>query len=264
MSDRESLGYLDINRGAWTRKNAEYTDARASDSWSKPDITWGMWSVAESEVGVLPDLAGRDVIELGCGTAYFGAWLKRHGARRVVGVDITPAQLASARRVNEETGLGLELIEANAESVPLPAASFDLAVSEYGASIWCDPYLWIPEAARLLRPGGELVFLQNSVLSMLCMPASGPVLDRLQRPQRGIHRWDWPDDDPPEIEFHIGHGDLIQLLRRAGFEILDLVELFAPAGAEDPAYYDFIPTEWASRWPPEEIWRVRKLVPSNG
>ena len=58
----------------------------------------------------------------------------------------------------------MELIEANAEDVPLPDASFDLAISEYGASIWCDPYKWIPEAARLLRPGGELIFLRNSTL----------------------------------------------------------------------------------------------------
>jgi SAM-dependent methyltransferase len=258
MKAGEAPDHLDVNRSAWTKKNADYTDARASKSWSEPEISWGIWSVPESEAGVLPELTGRDVIELGCGTAYFGAWLKRHGARRVVGVDITPAQLATARRLSEETGLGLELIEANAESVPLPDASFDLAVSEYGASIWCDPYLWIPEAARLLRPGGELVFLQNSVLSMLCMPDAGKVGDRLQRPQLGMHRMEWTDDDPG-IEFHLGHGDLVRLLRRTGFEILDLVELFAPADGIDHDYYDYIPTEWARQWPPEEIWRVRKV-----
>jgi SAM-dependent methyltransferase len=262
MRAGEAADYLGINRGAWTRKNAEYTDERASKAWSQPEITWGIWSVPESEVGALPDLAGLDVIELGCGTAYFGAWLKRRGARRVVGVDVTPAQLKSARRVNEETGLGLEFIEANAESVPLPDASFDLAVSEYGASIWCDPYLWIPEAARLLRPGGELVFLQNSPLSMLCMPETGPVEERLLRPQLGMHRLEWTDDDPG-VEFHLGHGDLVRLLRRSGFEIVDLVELFAPADGVDHAYYDYVPTEWARRWPPEEVWRARKLVPSN-
>jgi SAM-dependent methyltransferase len=258
MKAGEAPDYLDLNRAVWTRNNAAYTDARASKSWGETEITWGIWSVPEAGVGVLPELTDRDVIELGCGTAYFGSWLKRHGARRVVGVDLTPAQLATARRLNDETGLGLELIEANAESVPLPDASFDLAVSEYGASIWCDPNLWIPEAARLLRPGGELVFLQNSVLSMLCMPDTGKVGDRLQRPQLGMHRLEWTDDDPG-IEFHLGHGDLVRLLRRTGFEILDLVELFAPADGSDHDYYDYIPTEWARQWPPEEIWRVRKL-----
>ena len=114
-----------------------------------------------------PDVDGKDVVELGCGTAYFGAWLARRGAR-VVGVDVTPAQLETARRMEEEFGLGLRFVEANAEDMPLPDESFDLVLSEYGASIWCDPYKWIPEAARLLRDGGELVFLRNSTLAMLC------------------------------------------------------------------------------------------------
>jgi SAM-dependent methyltransferase len=257
VSSAQPPEYLSVNRAAWAQKNAEYTDARARPNWDQPEITWGIWSIPESSLGVLPDIAGRDIIELGCGTAYFGAWLKRAGARRVVGIDITPAQLASARRVNEETGLGLEFIEGNAESVPLPDASFDLAVSEYGASIWCDPYLWLPEAARLLRPGGELVFLQNTPLSMLCMPDVGKIEERLLRPQLGMHRLEWKDDDPG-IEFHLGHGELLRLLRRTGFEILDLVELFAPATAGDAGYDDYVPTEWAQRWPPEEIWRVRK------
>ena len=259
MSSGEAPDYLDINRKAWTRRNAEHTDARAHHNWAEAEITWGTWSNPESAVGALPEIAGRDVIDLGCGTAYFSAWLKRRGARRVVGVDVTPAQLDTARRLNEETGLGLELVEANAESVPLPDASFDLAISEYGASIWCDPHLWIPEAARLLRPGGELVFLQNTPLSVLCLPDTGPIEERLVRPQLGMGRFEWTDDDPG-VEFHLGHGDLVRLLRRSGFEILDLVELFAPASAGDPLYYDYVPTEWASRWPAEEIWRVRKAA----
>ena len=216
-----------------------------------------MWSNPESEVRALPPLGGKDVIELGCGTAYFSAWIKRAGARRVVGVDVTPAQLATARRLDVEYGVGLELIEANAEQVPLPDASFDLAISEYGASIWCDPFKWIPEAHRLLRPGGDLVFLGNSVLSILCIPDTGPVEERLLRPQRGIHRFEWTDDDPG-VEFHLGHGDMFRLLRDTGFEVLDLIELFAREEATDHPYYDHVSASWAKRWPSEEIWRARK------
>jgi ubiquinone/menaquinone biosynthesis C-methylase UbiE len=90
-----------------------------------------MFGPSDSELGVLRDVAGKDVIELGCGTAYFGAWLARRGAR-VTGIDLTPAQLETARRMSEETGIAMELLEANAEDVPLPDASFDLAISEYG------------------------------------------------------------------------------------------------------------------------------------
>jgi SAM-dependent methyltransferase len=240
---------------AWTRANAEYTDERAARAWAQDEIEWGIWSVPESEVRALPAVTGKDVIELGCGTAYFGAWLKKAGAARVVGVDPTPAQLETARRCNEEFGLGLELIEAFGEEVPLPDASFDVAVSEYGASIWADPYKWIPEAARLLRDRGELVFLCNSTLVILCSPDDDvPATDTLQRPQFGMFRFQWPDSG---VEYHLSHSDWIRLLRANGFEILDLIEIQAPGGAESHQRYDFVSADWAQKWPSEEIWRVR-------
>src|SRR5690348_12974885 len=212
------------NIEAWTRANADHTDARAEEAWARDEIDWGVFRVLESELQALPDVAGKDVVELGCGTAYFGAWLKKAGAARVVGVDPTPAQLETARRCNEKFGLGLELVEAFGEDVPLPDASFDLAISEYGASIWADPYRWIPEASRLLRPGGQLVFLVNGTILMLCMPDEDNVAatDRMVRGYFGMHRFEWPNDDPPSVEFHLGYGDWIRLLRTNGFEVEDL------------------------------------------
>ena len=255
--DAEMPDYLRVNRDAWTKSNARYTDGRAEEAWAQAEIAWGVWQTPESAVKVLPGLRGRDVVELGCGTAYVGAWLKRRGARRVVGVDITPAQLATAQRLNRKSAMGLELIEANAEVVPLRDEVFDLVISEYGASMWCDPDKWIPEAARLLRRGGELAFLRNSTLSMLCMPDAGKVQETLQRPQRGMNRLEWTEDDPG-IEFHPSAGDLIRLLRANGFDIVDLVELYAPEGAKDHAEYSYVTAAWARRWPSEEIWRARK------
>jgi ubiquinone/menaquinone biosynthesis C-methylase UbiE len=259
MPEEALPDYAVRNRASWTAANAQYTAGRARESWGKDQISWGVWKVPEDEVRVLPDVRGLDVIELGCGTAYFGAWLKKRGARRVVGVDITPAQLATAREMNAEFGLGLEFIEANAEDVPLPDASFDIAFSEYGASIWCDPYLWIPEAARLLRPGGELVFMRNSTLQMLCSPADDVVGERLVRPQKGIRRFDWEDEDTgPSTDFHISASEQFKLLRDTGFELLDFRELYAPDDAVDHPYYKWTPVSWAKQWPAEEIWRARK------
>jgi SAM-dependent methyltransferase len=246
---------------AWTRANAEYTDARAEQAWGE-EINWGIWHVPESELCALPDVTGKDVVELGCGTAYFGAWLKRAGAARVVGVDPTPAQLETARRCsNERFGLGLEFVEAYGEDVPLPDATFDLAVSEYGASIWADPYRWIPEAARLLRPGGELVFLRNSTLAILCSPDEDvPAAETLQRPQFGMYRFQWPDSG---VEYHLSHGEWIRLLCANGFEILDLIEIQAPADAETHQRYDYVSADWARKWPAEEIWRARLHDPAS-
>ena len=248
--------YVAVNREGWTQANAEYTDRQAEGAWAQEETTWGKWSIPERDLRVLPDLAGKEVVELGCGTGYFGAWLKRAGAQRVVGVDVTPAQLETARRMNEQHGLGLEFVEANAEETGLPADSFDFAFSEYGASIWCDPAKWIPEAARLLRTEGELVFLRGSTLQILCSPDTGPVVEQLVRPQQGLYKLEWYDDEPG-VEFHPPVSEMHRILRESGFELLDFRELYAPENARDHEYYDTVPAAWAKRWPDEEIWRLR-------
>jgi SAM-dependent methyltransferase len=249
--------YVRQNQELWTRSNEQYTDASARDAWAKEAITWGVFGVPESEVRAFGEVDGKDAVELGCGTAYMSAQLARLGAR-VVGVDPTPAQLATARRMQAEFGLEFPLVEATGEEVPLPDASFDLVHSEYGASIWADPYKWIPESARLLRPGGELVFLLNSVLAMLCTPDVGMVEERLLRPQFGMYRFEWPEEEGGGIEFHVSHGGWIRVLRSNGFEVLELIELQAPADAVDHPYYDYVSADWARKWPAEEIWRARK------
>ena len=243
------------NREVWTQENAEYTGPKALDAWRQEEIRWGVFQVPESDVGALPDLAGKDVVELGCGTAYFSAWLARRGAHPV-GVDLTPAQLETARRCQQELGIEFPLVEASAEDVPLPDASFDLALSEYGASIWCEPERWIAEAARLLRPGGELVFLVNSTLAILCSPDDGKVLEQLQRPQFGMYRFEWLPEK--EVNFYIPHGEWIRVLTEHDFEIVALHELQAPADAKDHPRYELVSAEWARKWPSEDIWRARK------
>jgi SAM-dependent methyltransferase len=247
----DSSDSVAANVASWTKANAEYTDPAARRHWDSPEIFWGVFSIPESHVGVIGDVDGLDVVELGCGTAYFSAWLAKRGARPV-GVDPTPAQLATARRMMVETGIEFPLVEAAAESVPLPDASFDLALSEYGASLWADPARWLAEASRLLRRGGRLVFLTNSVLVYLTAPDVGVVTEQLQRPQFGMGRIRWPGEEG--IEYHLAHGDWIGLLREHGFEIEALHELRPHDEAVSPSYYDFVTVEWARKWPAEEIW----------
>jgi 2-polyprenyl-3-methyl-5-hydroxy-6-metoxy-1,4-benzoquinol methylase len=78
------------NRELWTQANSEYADEHAYRAWAAEDITWGIFNVPEQQPGVLGDVRGLDVVELGCGTAYLSAWLARRGARPA-GVDVTPA-----------------------------------------------------------------------------------------------------------------------------------------------------------------------------
>ena len=242
------------NVRAWTQANAEYTDAQASAAWAQEEITWGVWEIPESELRVLGDVSGLHVVELGCGTAYFSAWLARRGAR-VVGVDPTPAQLATARRMQSEHALEFPLVEAFGEEVPLADASFDLVLSEHGAATWADPYRWIPEAARLLRPGGHLIFLHGAPLATICSPDTGPISSELQRPYFGLHRLTWGDEEG--VEFQVTHGEWVAVLRRNGFALERLLELQAPPDATPHEFYSADP-EWGRKWPKEEIWVARK------
>jgi SAM-dependent methyltransferase len=248
------------NRAYWDEQARDY-EAAGERNWASDEPVWGIWRIPESQVGMFPDdLDGLDTIELGCGTGYVSAWLARRGARPV-GIDNSEAQLATARRLQRAHSLEFPLLHGNAEQVPYPDESFDLAISEYGASIWCDPYLWIPEAARLLRPGGRLIFLVNAPLVVVCWPEDPelPVSDRLMRPYFGMHRLEWPGD--PSVEFHLPHGEMIDLLARTGFQVERLVELRPPDGST--TRYTLISLDWAQRWPGEEVWMARKTNSSH-
>jgi SAM-dependent methyltransferase len=194
-------------------------------------------------------------LEVGCGTGYVSAWLARAGASPV-GLDNSARQLASAAMFQDEFELTFPLIHGVAERLPFRDEAFDLVISEYGAAIWSDPYTWISEAVRVLRPGGELIFLGNSVLFMLVAPELDgvPAESTLLRPQFDMHRFGWPDED--SVEFHISHGDMLRLLRANGLEVLDLVEIQAPDGAPEVRFN--VPRSWARQWPAEEVWRARK------
>jgi SAM-dependent methyltransferase len=243
------------NRAHWDVLARQYVKA-GERAWAQAEPTWGIWKVPEAELQVFSEpLSGKDAIELGCGTAYISAWLSRRGAR-VVGIDSSEAQLETARRLQRQYGLDFALMHCDAEAIAYPDASFDLAISEYGACLWADPQRWVPEAARLLRPGGQLVFLTNSFLMALCMPPQedAAATERLRRPAFGMYRVEWPGT--LSVEFHLSHGDWIRLLRRSGFEVEDLIEVRPALGTTSP--YPFVTIEWARKWPCEEVWKARK------
>ena len=87
-----------------------------------------------------------------------------------------------------------------------------------------------------------------------CAPPSRPTAATTDR-STVISRW---RADGGGIAFHLGHGDWLRLLRGSGFEVLDLLELQAPPGAQAHPYYDAVPVAWARRWPAEEVWKLRR------
>jgi SAM-dependent methyltransferase len=246
--------YLDRNTAAWNRW-APYYAAAGRRAWQEPEPRWGMWGVLESDLGLLEYCEpGMNAVDLGCGTGAVCAWLARAGLNPV-GVDISSRQLDNARLFQREFDLSFRLEPANAESLPYEDASFDFAMSEYGASTWCDPYRWLPEAARLLVRGGLLVFLVTAPLVMACTGSTGGGAgERLERPYFDMHRFEFESDGA--VEFHLGHGDWFRVLTENGFAVENLVEIRPDANAA--ARYNFVSNAWARNWPSEDVWIARR------
>ena len=217
---------------------------------------WSLFSIPNSELDVLPKaLAGLDVVELGAGGAQFSLGLAREGAK-CTAVDFSPEQLVHAERLIESVTVqdgarpDVTLVNADVEDTKLPAASFDIAVSDYGASMFADPRRWVPEAARLLRSGGRLAFSSITPIHELCWPDRGVMTNELVKPYFGMHRVDW---DGASL-FNLTYGEWIRLFRSSGFTIVDMVETQPRAGVTETTYRSANQVEWARQWPAEMIW----------
>jgi SAM-dependent methyltransferase len=236
-------------------RNREHWDADAADYQRRnaghiaAGEAWGVWQVPESQLGILGDVAGLDVLENGCGAAQWGRALARRGAR-VTGIDLSERQLRFAR----EAGADFPLVHGSAEALPFPDASFDVVFADHGAFTFADPYRTIPEAARVLRPAGLLAFSHSSPIDAICWDeAADAMTARLQRPYFGLHREDWTE----YVTFNLPYGEWVALFRANGLRVEDLVELRPSADAVS-SYRDDADREWARRWPMDEVWKLRK------
>jgi SAM-dependent methyltransferase len=257
-SSRELPHHVVENRRHWDADAPKWV-AAGERAWAQDEPTWGIWGVPNAELSLLPErMDGERAIELGCGTGYVASWMRRRGAS-VYAIDNSAQQLATARRLAGEHGVDdIEWVHGNAERVDQPDGSFDFAISEYGAAIWCDPHVWIREAHRLLRPGGRLVFLGSHPLAMVCLAADGasPVGLRLERDYFGLGRLDWTDaaEDPGGIEFNMEISSWIRLFLDVGFDIAAFHEIQAPSSADGTQFW--VPASWAKRFPAEQAWEL--------
>jgi len=252
--DPEPDDHTARNRAFWD----DYADTYQADHGPQLAVhgaAWGVWQIPESELHILGDVPGLDVLELGCGAAQWSIELARRGAR-VVGLDLSQRQLDHASRLIEAAGVEVSLIHASAEAVPLPDASQDVIFCDHGAMVFADPHATVPEAARLLRDGGVLAFSMHTPIAEISWPADvdGPV-ERLANDYFGMHRVDL--GDAGHAEFQLPYGEWIRLFARHGLVVEDLVEL-QPAVDATSTYYDEATREWARRWPLEHIWKVRR------
>jgi SAM-dependent methyltransferase len=246
----------DVNRRYWDEQSAAYQAEHRESIGGGLAEAWGVWRRPEAELGVLGDVGGRDVLELGCGAAQWSIALAGRGAR-VTGLDQSEQQLRHAREAAQAAGVELALLQASAEAVPSPDASFDVVFCDHGAIGWADPLLLIPEAARLLRPGGLLAWCWGTPLLEACWPldAQSPGT-KLVRDIFGMHRF--VDATDGTVLFMLPHSETVAALTRAGLVVESLLELRPPPDATSTYRPEPEQLDWARRWPMEEIWRARK------
>ena len=245
--------YAARNRAHWDAASARYQAEQGRQLRDSGGLAWGVWQIPEAELRILGDVAGRTTLELGCGAAQWSIGLARVGAV-AIGVDLSEEQLKAAWVAAREAGVTIRLLHASAEAVPLPDACVDIVFSDWGAFRFADPELVVPEAARLLRPGGLLAFSTATPLLDLCWAVGDDApADRLLLDYFGLGRLDFATT----IEFQRTTGDWIRLFRRHGLAIEDLVELRPPDGATT-TYWEPETYDWARRWPAEQIWRLRR------
>ena len=242
------------NRAMWEASSDEYEQRHATALSGEKAMAWGLWRIPEAELHILGAVVGKDILEFGCGAARWSIALAALGARPI-GLDVSSRQLQHARRLMAEAGVDFPLIEASAESVPLPDASFDIVFCDWGAMTFCDPYRTVPEAARLLRPGGLFAFATATPIQWLCYnKRTDQVEYTLINNYFGMERFEWEDG----VEFQLPYGEWLRLFRQTGFVVEDLIETQPPEGGTS-TYRNASEMEWAKRWPMENIWKLRKL-----
>jgi ubiquinone/menaquinone biosynthesis C-methylase UbiE len=240
------------NQRVWNEAADDY-QARHSAMLGGEDLAWGVWGIPERRLNVLGDVAGKDVLELGAGAAQWSILLAKQGARPVA-LDVSERQLAHARELMRKASVEFPLVHASSESVPLPDRSFDIVFTDHGGMTYGNPELTVAEGARLLRPGGVFAFLIASPLLVVCHnPKTQEVRRELLNDYFELGRY----EDDGLILYQLPYGAWIRLFRKNGFAVEDLIEL-RPDPSAATTFSNYVPAEWARRWPAECLWKLRR------
>jgi SAM-dependent methyltransferase len=242
------------------RANRSWWDANADDYQSEHGAYLGdarfLWcpeGVYEDEARLLGKVAGRAVLEVGCGAAQCARWLADQGAH-VVAFDLSARQLQHARRIDEQLGRSaLSLVQADATALPFADASFDIACSAFGAVPFvADSGLLMREVARVLRPGGRWVFSVPHPLrwALPDLPGEEGLIVR----HSYFDRRPYVEQDEQGVATYVEHhrtlGDRLRELTAAGLDVLDLIE---------PEYPEDLGDKWGGGWSA----RRGRLVPGT-
>ena len=222
------------------RANRTWWDANAADYYDEhggvlgdADFLWCPEGLREAEARLLGDVAGREVLDVGCGAAQAGRWLVSQGAR-VTAFDVSRGQLDIARALDRRSGVAVPaLLQADAQRLPFQDACFDLVVSAFGGIPFvADSVGTMRECARVLRPGGRLVFSVTHPLRWAFPDDPGPAGLTVQ--QSYFDRTPYVEQDSQGVATYVEHhrtlGDRVRDLVAAGLVLEDLIEPEWPQG----------------------------------
>lgn len=225
----------------WWDADADNYHREHGEFLGDADFVWCPENLREADAGLLGEVAGRRVLEVGCGSAPCARYLRVHDAQ-VVAFDLSAGMLAHARSAAARTGVAVPLVQADACELPFRTAAFDLAFSAFGAVPFvADSAGLMREVARVLRPGGRWVFAVNHPMRWAFPDDPGPA--GLTVIQSYFNRSPYVEVDAAEVPVYVEHhrtmGDRIRELVAAGFAVEDVLE---PEWPED---FDGVWGQWS-------------------
>lgn len=248
-------GRIDANRRGWDHRSSGYQKEVGGAEMYGGRVVWGPNRFPDDETGILGDVRGLEILEIGCGAAQFGIELARRGAR-VTGIDLSAEQLRHARQNVKAAGVPMHLVRGNAERLSrFQDSSFDAVVSDFAAG-FMDLGKLLPEVRRVLRPGGMCALSWTSPI-LDCMTGDGsPPLVEFRHSY--FDRTPWVDPGRNSTwEFKRTYGDWVRSFAGAGLILEDLIEPQTPEGGSHSVWPQF-------RWertnlvPGTSIWKARK------
>ena len=228
QATRYAVGERDsrsANRADWDRYADEY-QATHGPFLGDAGFLWGPEGLTEEQAGLLGDVSGRDVLEVGCGAAQCSRWIRARDGR-AVGLDVSHRQLQHARRLDSETGINVPVVLGTATALPFRPASFDIVFSAFGAlQFVADLDTALAETARVLRPGGR--FACSITHPIRWAFPDDPGQEGLVASQSYWDRTPYVEIDDDGIVSYVEHhrtlGDWVKLLTAAGLTLVDLIE----------------------------------------
>ncbi len=217
----------------WWDQDADAYQAEHGDFLGDADLVWCPEGLRESEAGFLGPVAGRRVLEVGCGAAAGARWVAAHGGHAVA-VDLSAGMLRQARAAAPRSGVTVPLVQADALALPFQDACFDIAFTAFGAIPFvADSGALMREVARVLRPGGRWVFSVTHPMRWIFLDdpgEAGLVAVHSYFDRRPYVETETATGQVRYVEQHRTLGDRIRELVAAGFVLIDLVEPEWPEG----------------------------------